>query len=84
MSQAKVKAVRNYKKKSKDELSFKKGQVINITTRRDDTHQLHGEYMGSKGVKLGWFPQDTIRTLTDKEVEELVRLFERYNPLECN
>jgi hypothetical protein len=67
-----VRASTNFKSKNKGDLSFKKNQIIVIKGKIDDKQLYFGEYVGKKGLKTGYFPFNTVRLLSEKELNEVV------------
>ncbi len=75
-----AKAIKSIKSKQEGELSFKKGEFLTITNSNPEKGLLQGEYLGKKGTKSGWLPNNAVKYLTDKEVEELVSFIKEQCP----
>jgi hypothetical protein len=77
-SDTSLKALKAFKSKKEGELSFKKGQIITIIGRNDEKGLLQGEFQGKKGLKTGWFPSSYVKALSEKDLDELVKLRNRH------
>ncbi|XP_036412424.1 rho guanine nucleotide exchange factor 7a isoform X2 [Colossoma macropomum] len=58
-----VKARFNFQQTNEDELSFNKGDIINVTRTEEG-----GWWEGSLNGKTGWFPSNYVREVKDKQV----------------
>ena len=54
-----VKALQNYKSKGKEELGFKKGDLITVSVTNEEAMQYYGECSG----KSGWFPYFYVKSI---------------------